>query len=107
MSIDVLTSPRRRCPVCDARKIKRSHRSDEEKAQYPEAKFYRCRKCETRFIHAAKADGADQSTDAEAETSAAEDPGIESGGASELVYVGIFVLACVLTGLFIYVFGRG
>lgn len=107
MRIDVPTSPRRRCPVCDARKIKRSHRTDEEKAEYPEARSYRCSKCETRFLYVGKTGGAGRSTDAGTQTTEADDMDTDSGRPSDVVYVGIFVLACVLVALVIYVFGRG
>jgi len=106
MSIDVLTSPRKRCPVCDAGKVKRAHRTREEKAKYPNSKSYRCRRCETRYIYVTKRDRTDEGSEVETRAATADGTGAEAGGLSELVHVAIFVLACVLAGLSIYLFGR-
>jgi len=39
-----------RCPECKSRRVRRSKRSQEERDLYPQGKFYRCKKCGTRFV---------------------------------------------------------
>ena len=111
MADNVVTTERKRCPECRSRKIRRSHRDLQERIKYPDTKFYRCRKCRTRFMRlpepdAPESEAPDQGLADDAAATTIEDEEQEPQGSSSLRFVLIFVVACILTGLFIFLLGR-
>ena len=101
----------KRCPKCNSRRIRRSHRELQERIEYPDRKFYRCRKCRTRFARPcepepAESDASDAERSEEDIALASEDEARELQRRLYRRFVLMFVLACILTGLAVWILGQ-
>ena len=127
MGEEVMRSTRTQCPACGSGNIKRSRRSRREKTDYPDNKFYRCRKCSTRFMVVREVEPPPEPeapdsapvdappppptpapTPAPPPTPLWEDDSDQFyGPLFDYRFILIFIAACALTAMLIVLFGRG
>ena len=104
MDSDIAVAEGRQCPSCGSREVQRSRRSAEERAEYPNGKFYQCLKCDTRFVRPnARIDDMD---DGETPAGLTDWKRKKVAGLSPIQYVLVFIASCVLTALLIAMFGQ-
>ena len=123
---DYPVAVRRKCPKCGSRRVRRSRRSDAQRAESPDAELYRCRKCDIRFVlldqdrpaaDLSRPASPRPAQDAAAPQLDAQPPPPTVGrsdrrsegreGLSNTQYVLVFILSGILTSLLIAIFGRG